>query len=205
METDASLDRQIAQLKAAGKYAEAVPLAQRALALAEKKGANSPAVAKALDTLAELYEAQNKYAEAEPLLKRSLAIREKSPGQPDVAASRERLAVAYDKMGRACGRASAAWPALGSRREERWRPTAKNGDAHADNEAEAQKKAEAAKAEADRRAAEQQAREQSAQAEQQRAQAQEKKEEPDDGSGPAIPRTPHGAAVRAVGLRRAEF
>jgi len=27
----------------------------------------------------------------------------------------------------------------------------------------------------------------------------------DDGSGPAIPRTPHGAAVRAVGLRRAEF
>ena len=78
-----------------------MPLAKRALALAEKKGANSPAVAKALDTLAELYEAQNKYAEAEPLLKRSLAIREKSPGQPDVAASRERLAVAYDKMGRA--------------------------------------------------------------------------------------------------------
>ena len=46
------------------------------------------AVAKALDTLAGLYEAQNKYAEAEPLLKRSLAIRQKSPGQPDVAASR---------------------------------------------------------------------------------------------------------------------
>ena len=53
-----------------------------------------------MDTLAELYEAENKYAEAEPLLKRALAIREKAPGQPDVAASRERLATAYDKLGR---------------------------------------------------------------------------------------------------------
>ena len=183
LETDASLDRQIAQLKAAGKYAEAVPLAQRALALAEKKGANSPAVAKALDTLAELYEAQNKYAEAEPLLKRSLAIREKSPGQPDVAASRERLAVAYDKM----GRASDAQALRGQRsvldEKSGGGGPAKNGAAHADNEAEAKQKAEAAKAEADRRLAEQQAREQSAQAEQQRAQAQEKKEEPTTAPG----------------------
>ena len=97
----ALLNRQIAQLKAAGKYAEAIPLAQKALALAEKKGATSPDVANALDTLASLYEAQNNYAEAEPLLKRSLAIREQAPGQPGVAASRERLAVSYDKLGRA--------------------------------------------------------------------------------------------------------
>jgi esterase/lipase superfamily enzyme/tetratricopeptide (TPR) repeat protein len=97
----ALLNRQIAQLKAAGKYAEAIPLAQKALALAEKKGATSPDVANALDTLASLYEAQNNYAEAEPLLKRSLAIREQAPGQPGVAASRERLAVTYDKLGRA--------------------------------------------------------------------------------------------------------
>jgi esterase/lipase superfamily enzyme/tetratricopeptide (TPR) repeat protein len=97
----ALLNRQIAQLKAAGKYAEAIPLAQKALALAEKKGATSPDVANALDTLASLYEAQNNYTEAEPLLKRSLTIREQSPGQPGVAASRERLAVSYDKLGRA--------------------------------------------------------------------------------------------------------
>ena len=95
------LNRQIARLKAAGKHAEALPLAEKALALAEKKGPDSPDVAKALDTLAELYEAENKYAEAEPLLKRALAIREKAPGQPDVAASRERLAATYDKLGRA--------------------------------------------------------------------------------------------------------
>src|SRR5688572_15045558 len=97
----ALLNRQIAQLKAAGKYAEAIPLAQKALALAEKKGATSPDVANALDTLASLYEAQNNYSEAEPLLKRSLAIREQAPGQPGVAASRERLAVSYEKLGRA--------------------------------------------------------------------------------------------------------
>ena len=47
----AALNKQIAQLKAAGKYAEAVPLARQALAMAEKKGANSPDVANALDTL----------------------------------------------------------------------------------------------------------------------------------------------------------
>lgn len=95
------LDRSVAALKSAGKYKEAVPFAQRAVAAAEKlKGANSPEVAKALDTLAELYVAQGSYAEAEPLLKRSLAIREKAPGQPDVAASLEKLADLYDKQGK---------------------------------------------------------------------------------------------------------
>ena len=178
LQTDASLDRQITQLKAAGKYAEAVPFAQRALALAEKKGANSLAVAKALDTLAGLYEAQNKYAEAEPLLKRSLAIREKAPGQPGVAASRERLAVAYDKTGRAADAQALRGQRTVLDEKSGGGRAAKNGDGQADNEAAAQKRAEEAKAEADRRAAEQRAKEQSAQAEQQRAQAQQKKEEP---------------------------
>jgi len=90
----AAIKRQIEQLKAAGKFAQAVPLAQRLLAIAERKGPQSVEVADALDTLAGLYEAQNKFAEAQPLLKRSLAIREKAPGQPGVAATRERLAAA---------------------------------------------------------------------------------------------------------------
>ena len=140
----AALNRQIAQLKAAGKYAQAVPLAKQALTLAEKKGPDSPDVAAALDTLAELYEAENKYAEAEPLLKRSLAIREKAPGQLDVAASRERLAVAYDKMGRA-----AEAKTLRSAQA----PVAKNGGAPADN------KAEAKRDDAERRASEKAAEE----------------------------------------------
>src|SRR5262249_7768267 len=97
----AKLNVQIAQLKAAGKYPEAVVLAQKAPALAEKKSADSPDGESALDTRADLYEAQSNYAEAEPLLKRSVAIREKTKGQPGIAATRERLAVTYDKLGRA--------------------------------------------------------------------------------------------------------
>ncbi|MFA5898406.1 MAG: alpha/beta hydrolase [Hyphomicrobium sp.] len=95
-----ALKRQVAKLQAAGKAAQAVPIAKRILALAEKKGANSLEVADALDTLAGLYEAQNQFAEAEPLLTRALAIREKAPGQPGVAASRERLAATYEKLGK---------------------------------------------------------------------------------------------------------
>ena len=177
----AALNTQIAQLKAAGKYAQAVPLAKEALALAEKKGANSPEVAKALDTLAELYEAQNKFAEAQPLLKRSLSIREKAPGQPDVAASRERLAVAYDKM----GRASDAQALRGRRtvldEKSGGGGAAKNGGDQADAEhkaaearAQEERRAEAAKADAER------AQQESAQAQagKKSAQAEEKKDDP---------------------------
>ncbi len=96
----ANIKRQIEQLKGAGKFAQAVPLAQRLLTLAGRKGPQSLEVADALDTLAGLYEAQNKFAEAEPLLKRSLAIREKAPGQPGVAATRDRLAATYEKLGK---------------------------------------------------------------------------------------------------------
>jgi esterase/lipase superfamily enzyme/tetratricopeptide (TPR) repeat protein len=180
----AALNKQIAQLKAAGKYAEAVPLAKQALALAEKKGANSPDVAQALDTLAELYEAQNKFAEAEPLLKRSLSIREKAPGQPDVTASRERLAVAYDKMGRASD-AQAVRGRTGTdllaKKSGGGGAVAKNGGAPADAEqkaaearAQEERRAEAAKADAER------ARQESAQAQagKKSAQAEEKKDDP---------------------------
>lgn len=97
----AALKRQVAQLQAAGKPAQAVPIAKRILAMAERKSPRSLEVADALDTLAGLYEAQNQFAEAEPLLKRSLAIREKAPGQPGMAAARERLATTYDKLGNA--------------------------------------------------------------------------------------------------------
>lgn len=96
----ANIKRQIAQLQSAGKFPQAIRLAQRLLALGEKKGPQSLETADALETLAGLYEAQKNVAEAEPLLKRALDIREKSPGQPGAAATRERLAAAYDALGR---------------------------------------------------------------------------------------------------------
>jgi tetratricopeptide (TPR) repeat protein len=85
----------------AGKFAEAVPLAQQALAIAEK-GLPPPAVAQSLTNLALLYDRQARYADAESLYKRSLAINEKALGadHPDVAASLTNLANLYGAQGR---------------------------------------------------------------------------------------------------------
>jgi CHAT domain-containing protein/Tfp pilus assembly protein PilF len=78
----------VLQLSQAGKYSEAIPLAQRALAIREKAlGPDHPDVAASLNTLANLYVKQGRYADAEPLTKRALAIREKAfgPDHPNVA------------------------------------------------------------------------------------------------------------------------
>ena len=77
------LNKKVIELYQAGKFADAVPLAQRALAIREKAlGPDHPDVALALNNLAELYRNQGRYAEAEPLYKRALAIEEKALG-PD--------------------------------------------------------------------------------------------------------------------------
>ena len=73
-----------------GRYAEAVPFAQQALAISEKiNGPEHPATATGLNNLGSLYESMGDYAKAEPLLKRSLAISEKvlGPEHPDAAIS----------------------------------------------------------------------------------------------------------------------
>src|SRR2546430_7128501 len=98
-----SLVGQARQLYEAGKYAEAVPLAQRVVELAEKQfGPEHPNVATSLNYLAELYREQGSYAEAEPLHKRALAIREKTldPEHPDVPTSLNYLAELYHAQGR---------------------------------------------------------------------------------------------------------
>ena len=94
------LNQEIEQLRQAGKIAEAIPVAQKAVTATERqRGPDHPDVAKALDTLAELYIAQSKYAEAEPLLKRSLAIREKTAGSnnSEVALALDNLGKLYEK------------------------------------------------------------------------------------------------------------
>jgi tetratricopeptide (TPR) repeat protein len=98
------LNQQAEKLRQDEKYAEAIPIGQRALELAEKTfGPNHANVAESLDNLARLYWAQRKYAEAEPLFKRSLAIREKTlgPEHPKVARSLDYLAKLYRKTGKA--------------------------------------------------------------------------------------------------------
>jgi CHAT domain-containing protein/tetratricopeptide (TPR) repeat protein len=97
------LDEQITRLKEAGKYAEAIPLAKRELALYEKAlGPDDPKVADALSNLAELYFNQRRYADAELLYKRALAIREKTlgPEDPYVGLTLANLADTYEAEGR---------------------------------------------------------------------------------------------------------
>jgi tetratricopeptide (TPR) repeat protein len=73
-----ALAQRVIELTMQAHYAEAVPLAQRVLAIREKVlGPDHPDVADALNKLAILYKDQGRYAEAEPLYKQSLAIREK--------------------------------------------------------------------------------------------------------------------------------
>jgi tetratricopeptide (TPR) repeat protein len=96
-EADA-LNRRANELYQAGKFSEAMPLAQRSLAILEKAlGADHPAVAVPLNDLASLHLAQGRYADAEPLFRRALAIREKAlgPDHPNVAQLLNDLAELY--------------------------------------------------------------------------------------------------------------
>src|SRR5882757_5382923 len=94
---------QIAELSRAGKYSDAIPLAQRLLADLEKTyGPDHRDVAPQLNNLAALYQRQERYADAEPLFRRSLAIREKAlpRDHPDLGQSLNNLASNYEKQGR---------------------------------------------------------------------------------------------------------
>src|SRR6516164_9748661 len=69
----AELDQQALRLRQQGRYTEAEPLYQQALAIREKAlGQDHPDVAASLNNLAVLYYSEGRYAEAEPLYKRAL-------------------------------------------------------------------------------------------------------------------------------------
>ncbi len=98
----ASLYARVIELFNAGNYAEALPYAERILALYEKQP-DSAELATALNTLAVLYQKLGRNQDAEPLYKRALAIREKSfgPEHPHVMAT---VAIS--------ARSTAAWAGL---------------------------------------------------------------------------------------------
>jgi CHAT domain-containing protein/Tfp pilus assembly protein PilF len=98
----AALDRRASELYSTGRYAEAIPLGERALAIVEKAlGPDHPSAVAFLTDLAVFYDAQAQYAAAEPLLARALVIRERTlgPDHPDVAASLNNLAEHYRAQG----------------------------------------------------------------------------------------------------------
>ncbi len=77
-----ALAAQAAQLSQQGRYAEAVPLVERALAIREKAAGplDVDTVLLTID-LAELYRNQGQYAKAEPLFTRLLTLSEKATGE----------------------------------------------------------------------------------------------------------------------------
>ena len=94
--------QQASDLEGAGKYDEAISVAQEPLAKLEKlAGATSRDVARVLHLLGILYYRKRDYSAAEPLYQRALTIREKALGQehPDVAASLHNLAILYYQKG----------------------------------------------------------------------------------------------------------
>ena len=99
----AALGARINELGRAGKYAEAVALAQGQVESLEKKyGPGHRDVGAALNNLAQLYGSQGRDAEAEPMFKRAIAILEKTAGldSPDIAAALNNLAALYQRWER---------------------------------------------------------------------------------------------------------
>ena len=97
-----ALNHEVISLTNKGRYAEAIPYAERVLAMREKElGPGHRDTANSLANLAGLYHNMGAYDRAEPLLQRSLAIREKvlGPQHPDTALSLNYLAELYGSMG----------------------------------------------------------------------------------------------------------
>jgi CHAT domain-containing protein/tetratricopeptide (TPR) repeat protein len=98
-----ALYAQMGQLESQGKYAEALPVAERYVALTRQRhGEESKELATALSWLGGLHLHQGRYAEAEPVLNLALAIAEKAlgPDHPTVGNSLHNLAGAYEHQGR---------------------------------------------------------------------------------------------------------
>jgi CHAT domain-containing protein/Tfp pilus assembly protein PilF len=99
----AATSAKITELSRAGKYSEAVPLAQGQLESLEKKyGPFNSDVAGALNNLALLYGDLGRDTEAEPLLRRAIAILEKIHGLDSAAGAPElnNLAALYQRQER---------------------------------------------------------------------------------------------------------
>jgi tetratricopeptide (TPR) repeat protein len=77
----ASLNNLAHLYQAQGRYGEAEPLYQQALATSERVlGAEDPDTLTSLNNLASLYRAQGRYGEAEPLYQHALATSERILG-----------------------------------------------------------------------------------------------------------------------------
>ena len=102
LEEAEALNQQAMKLYKAGRYQEALPLAQQALAIREKAlGAQHPDTANSLNNLAVLYRTMGVYEKALPLYQRALKISEKVLGfqHPKTATNLNNLAALHEDMG----------------------------------------------------------------------------------------------------------
>ncbi|WP_375157533.1 tetratricopeptide repeat protein [Bradyrhizobium sp. RDT46] len=96
-----SQSARINALRSAGKYSEALPLAQAMVASLEKTG-NNRDLAAALNNLAQIEADQGHDDQAEPLYKRAIALMEKGTGQGsvEIAPLLNNLAALYQRQSR---------------------------------------------------------------------------------------------------------
>lgn len=98
----ASLQQKIEELYAAGKYRDAIPIAEERLKLVEKiSGPDHPETAASCNDLGELFFRDGDYKQAELLLRRALSIEEKAlgPDDPKVAKTLVILGELHMEMG----------------------------------------------------------------------------------------------------------
>ena len=96
------LNQQVFKLYQQGKYQEAIPLAEKLLAIRKQTlGPDHPDTATSLGYLARLYKFMGDYGRAEPLYQQALQIRKKvlGPEHPDTAESLDNLAELYVEIG----------------------------------------------------------------------------------------------------------
>ena len=97
-----ALYRTVADLYAAGKYAQAIPVAEEYVAKTGELSGDTEGLvyANAISLLSRLYQAQGKFDEAEPQLLHSLRILEQKGGaEGDVATELDALAQLYESQG----------------------------------------------------------------------------------------------------------
>src|SRR6516162_5820779 len=92
------LNQQVLQLYQEGKYQQAIPIAEKLLAIKKRtRGPEDPDTAQSLNNLAELYRVMGAYEKAEPLYQQALQIYRKAlgPEHPDTAVGLNNLAQLY--------------------------------------------------------------------------------------------------------------
>src|SRR5947209_4324582 len=97
------LIEQFNELQRAGKYSDAIPVAEQILGIQQSQpSANQPAVATWLSNLGELYRRQGRLSDAEPLFQQALAIRESTlpADRAGVGGALNGLAMLYQSQGR---------------------------------------------------------------------------------------------------------